>query len=492
MAADQGPVRAESGTFELQAVRDLQSGHDAVLVRSGSNGYFRNESIGFNSKNESYVDFVSLTEDEQGALLESSSRSTSHGKARVFFESRGTKLVGEVGQVGELPCGLQLMHPVTTRTISSPYGWRANPTGAGNQVHIGQDYPIACGSPVYASEAGTVVVSGWAGHSGNRVTVDHGSNVQTGYSHNSKLLVKVGQQVQQGELIALAGTTGNSTGCHVHFEVIIDGRWHDPRNYLPVIPGQRQAMIDSSRLTVNAGTAPRGNGGQPPVRDGEDTSSNPDVVDPRDHRSDIKNAADKKPTVKKSSNSVSKKTPKVKPTVQEPDAKAKPTAERDKDNQTRSPAPTRTSKPTVTPRTVAPTSKSPDGEPKPSSNTSSTDVPSKSPSPQHTTHPAEPTSSVEPTESRQTPSQASAEPTEDASSMPPSSPPAVDKVTTADPTSKQADEYSSPTESSASNSAEDSYNGSTVDNFGNFVVPTSSTVSETVSPESWVTTTSAR
>lgn len=89
----------------------------------------------------------------------------------------------------KLPAALLLEHPVTTRRISSPYGWRANPTGFGHQVHIGQDYPIACGSPVYASEAGVVTVSGWAGHSGYRVTISHGSNVLTGYSHNSSLLV---------------------------------------------------------------------------------------------------------------------------------------------------------------------------------------------------------------------------------------------------------------------------------------------------------------
>lgn len=190
-------------------------------------------------------------------------------------------LAGTVGELGKLPGDLQLMHPVTTRRISSPYGWRANPTGPGNQIHIGQDYPISCGSPVYASEDGTVTVSGWAGHSGMRVTIDHGYNVQTGYSHNSKLIAKVGQQVKQGELIALAGTTGNSTGCHVHFEVIIDGRWHDPRNYLPLIPGQRQAMIDSQRLTVNANSAPKGNGSQ---NSGQSNNApDPDIIVPENN-----------------------------------------------------------------------------------------------------------------------------------------------------------------------------------------------------------------
>lgn len=164
------------------------------------------------------------------------------------------QLVGQnLGPLGVLPAGIQLIHPVSSRRITSPYGWRGNPTGAGTQIHIGQDYAISCGSPVYATADGEVVQSAWAGHSGMRVTLDHGSSVRTGYSHNSKLIAKVGDKVKQGQLIALSGTTGNSTGCHVHFEVIIDGRWNDPRNFLPIIPGQPNPLIDSRRTTVAAG-----------------------------------------------------------------------------------------------------------------------------------------------------------------------------------------------------------------------------------------------
>ncbi|MDO5743257.1 MAG: peptidoglycan DD-metalloendopeptidase family protein [Micrococcaceae bacterium] len=156
------------------------------------------------------------------------------------------------GRLGALPGNLRLIHPVTSRHITSPYGWRNNPTGPGTQIHIGQDYAIPCGSPVYASADGTVIQSAWAGHSGMRVTLDNGSSVRTGYSHNSKLIVKVGEKVKQGQLLALSGTTGNSTGCHVHFEVIINGRWNDPRNFLPPISGQPNPMIDSRRTTIAA------------------------------------------------------------------------------------------------------------------------------------------------------------------------------------------------------------------------------------------------
>ncbi|WP_208644145.1 M23 family metallopeptidase [Glutamicibacter nicotianae] len=156
-----------------------------------------------------------------------------------------------------LRTGLLLEHPVASRQISSAFGWRANPTGAGHQIHIGQDYPIACGSPVRASETGRVIVAGWAGHSGQRVTIDHGNRVQTGYSHNSLLLVSVGEFVVQGQVIALSGTTGNSTGCHVHFEVIVNGQWQNPSNYLPMAGGQRRAVLAAGPFAVDAGSALR-------------------------------------------------------------------------------------------------------------------------------------------------------------------------------------------------------------------------------------------
>lgn len=181
--------------------------------------------------------------------------------ATTQLHSSGIIVGQSVGVLGALPGGIQLMHPVQSRHITSPYGWRHNPTGPGTQIHIGQDYAVPCGSPVYATADGIVIQSAWAGHSGMRVTIDHGTSVETGYSHNSRLIAKVGDSVKQGQLIAFSGTTGNSTGCHVHFEVIINGRWNDPRNFLPPVSGQPNPMIDSRRTTIAA--APIRNTGAP-------------------------------------------------------------------------------------------------------------------------------------------------------------------------------------------------------------------------------------
>ncbi|WBL20328.1 M23 family metallopeptidase [Citricoccus sp. NR2] len=148
----------------------------------------------------------------------------------------------------ELPGDLRLAHPVNANRISSPYGMRSNPTGYGYQFHIGQDYPVPTGTPVQASGDGTVTFAGWHVTGGWRVEIDHGNGVTTAYSHNSQLHVSVGQAVSAGETLAAAGSTGNSTGPHVHLEIIVDGETVDPALYLP--PLSRGTATDSSDSDV--------------------------------------------------------------------------------------------------------------------------------------------------------------------------------------------------------------------------------------------------
>jgi murein DD-endopeptidase MepM/ murein hydrolase activator NlpD len=99
-------------------------------------------------------------------------------------------------------------------------------------MHEGIDIAVPTGTPVWAAAAGTVIYSGWLGGYGNLVVVDHGNGLATAYAHNSALLVAVGQVVAQGDTIALAGSTGHSSGPHVHFEVRVNGVAVDPLLYL--------------------------------------------------------------------------------------------------------------------------------------------------------------------------------------------------------------------------------------------------------------------
>jgi murein DD-endopeptidase MepM/ murein hydrolase activator NlpD len=114
-------------------------------------------------------------------------------------------------------------------SISSPFGPRPNaPVGGVSGFHKGTDIAAPCGQPVFAAAAGTVVAAGYQGSYGNWILIDHGNGVQTGYAHSSQLLVSVGQRVAAGATIALVGTTGSSTGCHVHFETRVNGTQVDP------------------------------------------------------------------------------------------------------------------------------------------------------------------------------------------------------------------------------------------------------------------------
>lgn len=112
-------------------------------------------------------------------------------------------------------------------TVSSRFGLRN-----GSQ-HQGVDIAAAHGSQVRAVAAGTVAYADWAGSYGLLVTIDHGNGIETRYAHNSKLDVKLGDKVSAGQVIARVGSTGRSTGPHVHFEVRVDGEPVDPIRWLP-------------------------------------------------------------------------------------------------------------------------------------------------------------------------------------------------------------------------------------------------------------------
>ena len=100
------------------------------------------------------------------------------------------------------------------------------------RMHTGVDMPCPTGTPIHASDGGTITVAGWYQGYGLTVIIDHGGGISTLYGHNSRLDVSVGERVYQGQIIARAGSTGNSTGPHCHFEVRVNGKCVDPRGYI--------------------------------------------------------------------------------------------------------------------------------------------------------------------------------------------------------------------------------------------------------------------
>jgi murein DD-endopeptidase MepM/ murein hydrolase activator NlpD len=121
--------------------------------------------------------------------------------------------------------------PVEGR-ISSPYGKRKHPMNGTEEFHTGMDISAGSGSPVSATADGIVSFSGWSGGNGYLVVLEHGHGFSTFYAHNKKNVVEVGQKVKRGDVIGYIGTTGSSTGPHVHYEIWKNGKHVNPQQYI--------------------------------------------------------------------------------------------------------------------------------------------------------------------------------------------------------------------------------------------------------------------
>ena len=116
--------------------------------------------------------------------------------------------------------------------ITSGFGWRTHPITGETLYHEGLDIADDYGNPVKATATGTVMMSSYVTGYGNLVEINHNNGITTRYGHNSLLLVSVGQKVHIGDIIALVGSTGTSTGPHVHYEIRINGTPIDPSLFM--------------------------------------------------------------------------------------------------------------------------------------------------------------------------------------------------------------------------------------------------------------------
>jgi murein DD-endopeptidase MepM/ murein hydrolase activator NlpD len=116
--------------------------------------------------------------------------------------------------------------------LTSRYGWRTHPIYGDRRMHAGIDIGAGQGVPIVAADDGVVLLSYYSSGYGNLTVIDHGGGLTTSYAHQSAMLVSDGQRVARGQMIGRAGSTGNVTGPHLHFEVRIDGDPVDPLNYV--------------------------------------------------------------------------------------------------------------------------------------------------------------------------------------------------------------------------------------------------------------------
>jgi len=136
--------------------------------------------------------------------------------------------------------------PVIQSDVGSAFGWRIDPMSGQSALHTGLDFPAVPGTPVLAAAGGVVVVQEFHPEYGHMIEIDHGNQLITRYAHSSRVLVKMGDLVKRGQKIAEVGTSGRSTGPHLHFEVWVRGVVQDPQKFL--LAGQNIAAPQVAAL----------------------------------------------------------------------------------------------------------------------------------------------------------------------------------------------------------------------------------------------------
>jgi len=204
----------------------------AIAVRTNEVRQVRDALVSHQQRLESFrshrrVALSQLTAAEQAEAGEMDALAKVSASIQAQIEAaqaaRANAASGAPAQVRVNPGGL--IWPVSA-PVTSPFGWRWG------RMHEGIDLGAAYGSPIEAAASGSVIIAGWVEGYGNYTCIDHGGGLATCYGHQSQILVSVGQQVSQGQVIGYVGSTGHSTGPHLHFEVRINGAAVDPLGYL--------------------------------------------------------------------------------------------------------------------------------------------------------------------------------------------------------------------------------------------------------------------
>ena len=170
-------------------------------------------------------DFISTEEAISKLYVEPVKKVTVAKTNSTKYAATGSVVTANKTSSGKVSLGITLARPISG-TITSRFGRRSS----GN--HTGLDIAAPYGTKIKAAASGTITFSGYKGLLGNLIVISHGNGVQTYYAHCSALYGKVGQSVKQGEVIAAVGSTGNSTGNHLHLEVRVNGVAYNPQNYV--------------------------------------------------------------------------------------------------------------------------------------------------------------------------------------------------------------------------------------------------------------------
>lgn len=206
------------------------------------------------ARNTLYYDSIARLTDSQ--LAADLTRKIDLLRNEIYTQSKSYDELAEYARHQEIRLeNIPAIQPVLNKDLTrfaSGYGWRIDPVYGTRRFHEGIDFTAPTGTDVYATGNGKIIFAGWRQGYGNCIEVDHGFDYCTLYAHLHKIIARQGQQVRRGDVIGLVGSTGKSTGPHLHYEVHYKGHAVDPRNFyfLDLSPEEYDRMV---QLCNNAG-----------------------------------------------------------------------------------------------------------------------------------------------------------------------------------------------------------------------------------------------
>ena len=208
---------------------------------------------GSSANTEYYAQLLDMTNSE---IVVSTTKKLNELKKELYIQSKSyDELVLLAKNKETMLANLPAIQPVLNKNLTrmaSGYGWRIDPIYHTRRFHAGMDFTAPIGTDIYATGNGTIIAAGWQQGYGNCVQINHGYGYLTLYGHMSAIKVRIGQTIKRGDVIGLVGSTGKSTGPHVHYEVHYTGEVMNPQNYyfLDLSPADYDRMVQMSN---NAG-----------------------------------------------------------------------------------------------------------------------------------------------------------------------------------------------------------------------------------------------
>ena len=220
----------ESNEEEVCTVETLAMAQEIVdKANKQQEDYKKKAALTISEKYEKEYESTSEIEVAVAEIIEPVKKANSEITRKYTNPSSGKKVSASIlAALKEIKEDLNFTLPLDNYVVTSRYGWRRN----GTEFHTGIDYAAPLGTPIHAAEDGIVTCAKWSGNYGYLVKVQHTGGYETYYAHCSRFAVSVGDEVKQGDTIAYIGSTGRSTGPHVHMEIRIDGKYINPQNLL--------------------------------------------------------------------------------------------------------------------------------------------------------------------------------------------------------------------------------------------------------------------